>query len=79
MNNKKTCFSECNRLKESCKNNTCRYWHSLKDYQNCVLNKSVEGPYTLQEVGDLFNITRMRVCQIEKSVIEKIKKSLINY
>ena len=27
---------------------------------------------TLQEIGDIFNVTRMRICQIEKKIINKI-------
>jgi DNA-directed RNA polymerase sigma subunit (sigma70/sigma32) len=28
---------------------------------------------TLQNIGDLFKLTRMRICQIEKNAIQKIK------
>jgi len=30
---------------------------------------------TLQEIGDVLGLTRMRICQIEKSILEKIRKS----
>ena len=38
---------------------------------NCVIIAAQTGPKTLQEIGEVFNITRMRVCQIEKSIISK--------
>jgi DNA-directed RNA polymerase sigma subunit (sigma70/sigma32) len=31
-----------------------------------------DGDLTLQEIGEIYNITRMRVCQIEKSTLKKL-------
>ena len=55
-----------------------------KNYGSCnnfgIDNKNVDNntDLTLQEIGDLFNITRMRVCQIEKQTLLKMKKQLEN-
>lgn len=27
---------------------------------------------TLQEIGEIFDVTRMRICQIEKTVLQKL-------
>jgi DNA-directed RNA polymerase sigma subunit (sigma70/sigma32) len=32
-------------------------------------------PHTHQEIADILGLTKMRVCQIEKEAIEKIKKT----
>ena len=74
-----TCFDAHKKKNKSCLNKNCRYWHDLSNtsHSNCILNVVNEKEsYTLQEVGDLFNITRMRVCQIEKSILEKLRKNL---
>ena len=72
-----TCFTAHKKLEKNCQNKKCRYWHELNSDNNCIINKSSDNPHTLQEIGDLFNITRMRICQIEKQTLEKIKKKTL--
>ena len=57
-----------------CENSLCRYWIEHPQCQNCVLLSAREGNKTLQEIGDIFGITRMRICQIEKKAILKLQK-----
>ena len=33
---------------------------------------SHDGELTLQQVGDIFSVTRMRICQIEKNSLKKL-------
>lgn len=70
------CFKIHEILNKNCANNECRYWHESCNSNNCIINKSNGNTHTLQEIGDLFDITRMRVCQIEKNSIKKIKKRI---
>jgi len=69
-----TCFSEHKKYRIPCGKTNCRYWHKMGDTQNCTLISASGGPKTLQEIGDVFGITRMRVCQIEKGILSKLSK-----
>tara|TARA_Y100001973_G_C5085494_1_gene274632 strand:- start:387 stop:638 length:252 start_codon:yes stop_codon:yes gene_type:complete len=68
------CFNYYAKFKKLCAKKKCRYWLNSPENSNCTICAAKNGPQTLQTIGDIFGITRMRVCQIEKSIIEKIKK-----
>ena len=74
----KTCFNKHKNSKTNCRFKACKHWISCKKYNNCTLLAAKEGPRTLQQIGDLHGLTRMRICQIEKSAIDKIKKYILN-
>jgi len=73
------CFEYNNQQKTNCKKNSCRYWLENPSYQNCCLVASNKNDgvittekFTLQDIGDMFKVTRMRICQIEKIAIKKL-------
>ena len=70
------CFEAHEIVGKSCATKNCKNWINCKEEQNCVLIASKSGPRTLQEVGDIFSLTRMRICQIEKNILIKIKDDL---
>jgi len=73
LDHMKTCFENCKLLKKSCKNNVCRHFVTNDEHQNCTLTAVDEGKMkTLAAIGDVFSLTRMRICQIEKAAIKKI-------
>jgi len=68
----KTCFEAHKELKLSCDNKSCKNWMNYQFDNNCSIISAQNGPKTLQEIGDIFGLTRMRICQIEKNVKKKI-------
>ena len=67
------CVIETKNKNAPCENYECR--HNLKNskYNSCALIAAEDGPLTLQEIGEFYGISRMRVCQIEKTILKKLK------
>lgn len=72
------CFEFYAKSGKTCDKKNCRYWLKKKESQNCTVICAKKGPMTLQDIGEIYSITRMRVCQIEKNIIAKIKKRVQN-
>ena len=70
-----SCFAAYKESGRPCQKSSCRYWHALDEHNNCAILAAREGPFTLQDVGDMFNVTRMRICQIEKAAKQFLKTS----
>ena len=68
------CFEYYANCRKNCEKKSCRYWINSSEDQNCTVNSAKKGPKTLQDIGKIYDITRMRICQIEKSILRKIKK-----
>ncbi len=72
-----TCFAAHKRHKSACPKSKCRYWADFPEAQNCSMNAaSTNGGMTLEQIGQVFNLTRMRVCQIEKGIYNKLRPRL---
>tara|TARA_Y100001938_G_scaffold107758_1_gene147215 strand:- start:279 stop:569 length:291 start_codon:yes stop_codon:yes gene_type:complete len=72
------CVTACKDYGVSCPNSSCRSWIDYEDDLNCThvaVDKNEEG-LTLREIGERLGISFVRVCQIEKSAIEKLKKRI---
>lgn len=71
MRTKELCYERCKRARTKCKKTECRYNVKMPECANCILIAS-EKKHTLQDVGDVYGVTRMRVCQIEKRALAKL-------
>ena len=58
-----------------CPDKGCRYFLHSHDDLNCAIVAAQSGPKTLQEIGDYYGISRMRICQIEKTILGKLRKN----
>lgn len=70
-----TCFSVLSKHGVCCQRKKCQHWISYAPGCNCVMIAASEGPHTLQDIGKIYGLTRMRICQIEKEIQRKIKEA----
>jgi hypothetical protein len=70
-----TCFSVLSKHNVCCQRKKCPHWISFSEGCNCVMITANNGPYTLQDIGKMYGLTRMRICQIEKEIQRKIKEA----
>jgi DNA-directed RNA polymerase sigma subunit (sigma70/sigma32) len=68
-----TCFSIQSKYEVDCQRKSCPHWIEHQNSRNCAIVAAGAGPRTLQSVGEIFGLTRMRICQIEKLANRKIK------
>jgi len=76
------CYEHNKEFNNSCQKKSCRYWINCREKQNCgIIAANNDNKMTLEDVGRLFEVTRMRICQIEKIAIKKLQdkvKSILN-
>ncbi len=71
---KETCFTAHERLDLACNKQSCRCWFENQEFLNCVNIAAKQGPEKQEKIGEHFGLTRMRVCQIEKTILYRIRK-----
>jgi len=69
-----TCFSAHDKYDVDCRMQSCRYWIPGARHA-CVLIEAGDGEHTQHEIGQIFNLTRMRICQIEKQIYQTIRQA----
>ena len=71
------CYEYSVKNNQNCKNKNCRYWVGCENFNNCTLIIAQKKEnMTLEAIGKIFGITRMRICQIEKKAIQKLKDAI---
>ena len=72
------CSKECVFGQKNCKKEECRYWINYPEDNNCSLISIYRnGPMTLNEVSKRIGVSLVRISQIEKQAISKLKKRII--
>lgn len=71
--NNGTCYAVHNDNDIPCKKKSCRMWLEHGEGLNCAVLIAKTGPHTLQQIGDMFGVSRMRICQIERDVLSKFR------
>jgi len=66
-----TCYEAHEHYKVQCNKMHCKYWIKKLDSCNCTL-LAAKTPMTLHDIGIIFGLTRMRICQIEKTAKAKL-------
>ncbi len=70
------CFEYCESKNVVCQKRSCKYWIEHDRNNNCTVLASIDGPMTLQEIGEIFGVTRMRICQIEKKILKTLSSQI---
>ena len=70
-----TCFAEHKKRSVSCQKTSCKNWMKHSDSLNCAVLGATTGKWILKDIGEIFGVTRMRICQIEKEILNKLSLS----
>lgn len=68
-----TCYESVEKYNCTCERRSCKQWIDFTQGKNCMLITTQTGPLTLSEIGKIYGLTRMRICQIEKNIYQKIR------
>jgi hypothetical protein len=60
-----------------CRRSECRH-HMVHPKHSCVLDLADRGGMTLEEVGEVFGLTRERIRQIEGIAFRKLEKRAVS-
>lgn len=77
IKNGTTCFAMHAKYRLPCLKTSCKMHINNECNNNCTfiaIAKNDGNPMTLQQIGDIYDLTRMRVCQIEKRALEHIRE-----
>lgn len=73
-----TCFKVHSDNSTNCNRTNCRHWINCSEYVNCSLIAADSGPITLEKTGEILGgLSRMRICQLERKIKNKIKSIIL--
>ena len=68
-----TCFAEHKNRNLKCNKKQCKNWMEHEESLNCAIIGAKKGKWILRDIGKIFGVTRMRICQIEKDILRKLE------
>jgi hypothetical protein len=68
-----TCYDAHRIHNVACRREACSKWINNAASNNCVVIATQKGPHTLNEIGKIYGLSRMRICQLEKKIYTKLK------
>lgn len=72
----KACSQACLDVEVSCPHKQCEHWISFKEDNNCdLISIQRHGSLTLREVGERIGVSYVRIKQIEKAALKKIRNN----
>jgi hypothetical protein len=75
--NRIKCHEAVEKYNIPCEKKACNNWVDFSQGKNCLFITSQAGPLTLNEIGKIYGLTRMRICQIEKNIYQKIRSFIL--
>tara|TARA_S200002703_G_scaffold73133_1_gene63145 strand:- start:1881 stop:2165 length:285 start_codon:yes stop_codon:yes gene_type:complete len=80
----RACSQMCLKLDVSCpkENSDCRYWIDHEGDSNCTfvaIHNNNGNPMSLREVSERLGVSHVWVSQIEKKMVNKLKKQFKDY
>ena len=70
-----TCYATHAKYEVSCMRRRCPNWLDLKPSQNCTMIAASQGAHTLERIGEIYRVSRMNICKIERQIKDKILKA----
>ena len=73
-----SCSRKCLKEGQPCEESGCRMWLQYEEDQNCCLISiyNSKGKLTLEEISKRMDISLVRVSQIEKQALKKLRKRI---
>lgn len=71
------CYEAVDKNELPCEKRSCKQWIDHAKGKNCMFLTTQSGPLTLSEIGKIYGLTRMRICQLEKMICQKIRNVIL--
>ena len=74
----RSCFTIMHETSTECDRASCQNWVSMPEALNCSIIGARSDKMTLHAIGRIYGVSRMKICQIEKEALAKVKEALVS-